>query len=88
MSGGFRTNALQRNLMSLDDNRRAVLTIASLTHLLEMKRKIAPNDASGLVVVEILERMVINGSVADRDVVLIQFEEHESFDWYLTAEAA
>jgi hypothetical protein len=53
-----------------------------------MKRKIAPNDASGLVVVEILERMVINGSVADRDVVLIQFEEHESFDWYLTAEAA
>jgi hypothetical protein len=87
MSVGFRTNALQVNLMPIDDNRRAVLTIASLTHLSEMKRKIGPNDASGLVVIEILERMVINGTVADRDGVLKLFDEHESFDWYLAAEA-
>jgi len=74
--------------MSLDDTRRAVLTIASLAHLVEMRRRIPPNDAAGLVTVEILERMVINGSIADRDGVLKQFDEHESFDWYLTADVA
>ena len=83
---GFRTTALQRTTMSLDNNRRAVLTVAALTHLVGLKREISPGDAAGLVTFEILERMVINGSIADRDEVLKMYEEHESFEWYLTAE--
>jgi hypothetical protein len=51
-----------------------------------MKREIAPGDASGLVTFEILERIVINGSIEDRDEVLKRFETHESFDWFLAAE--
>ena len=72
--------------MSLDNNRRAVLTISALTHLVGMKREISPGDAAGLVTYEILERMVINGSIADRDDVLQRYEEHESFEWFLATE--
>ncbi|MDD2809048.1 hypothetical protein [Rhodoferax sp.] len=74
--------------MSLDNIHRAVLTIAALAHLVGMKKEIFPGDTASLVTVEILERMVINGSIADRDDVLRRFEEHESFDWFLAAEVA
>jgi hypothetical protein len=84
----LRTAALQRNFLSLDNNHRAVLTIAALAHLVGMKKEISPNDAASLVTFEILERMVINGSIADRDDVLRRFEEHESFDWFLAEEVA
>ena len=83
---GRRPSALQRNPLALDNHRRAVLTIAALTHLVGMKREIAPGDASGLVTFEILERIVINGSIEDRDEVLKRFETHESFEWFLAAE--
>jgi hypothetical protein len=53
-----------------------------------VKREISPDDAAGLVTYEILERMVINGSIADRDDVLEKYEEHESFEWFLAAEVA
>lgn len=72
--------------MSIDNNRRAVLTISALTHLVGMKREIAPGDTAGLVTFEILERIVINGSLEDRDDVLRRYEEHESFEWFLAAE--
>jgi len=71
--------------MPLDNNRRAVLTVAALTHLVEMKRKILPNDSAGFVTFELLEQLVINGSVQDRDEVLKKYEKHESFQWCLTA---
>ena len=74
--------------MSIDNNRRAVLTISALTHLVGMKREISPGDAAGLVTFEILEQLVINGSVAERDEVLKKYERHQSFDWSLTAELA
>lgn len=80
------TTALQRIPMSIDNNHRAVLTISALTHLVEMKRTISQNDASGLVTHELLEQLVINGSVAERDEVLKKYERHQSFDWSLTAE--
>ncbi len=66
--------------MALDNNKRAVLSIAALTRLVVMKRGIAPDDASGLVTVEFLERSVINGSVSERDEVLKWFEQDESFE--------
>ena len=72
--------------MSLDNNRRAALTISAPTHLVGMKREISPGDAAGLVTYEILERMVIKGSLEDRDGVLKKYEEHESFEWFLAAE--
>jgi len=72
--------------MPLDNKHRAVLTVAALTHLAEMRRKISPHDTSGMVTFEFLERLVINGSVADRDEILKKYEKHESFDWSLTAE--
>jgi hypothetical protein len=74
--------------LSLDNNHRAVLTISALSHLVGVKREISPDDAAGLVTYEILERMVINGSIADRDDVLEKYEEHESFEWFLAAEVA
>ena len=83
MSG---TTALQRIPMPIDNNRRAVLTISALTHLVGKKREISPGDATGLVTHEILERMVINGSLEDRDEVLKKYEAHQSFDWSLSAE--
>ena len=84
----FRTTALQRIFLSLDNNRRAALTIAALTHLVGMKKEISLGGTANLVTFEILERMVINGSIADRDDVLRMFEEHESFDWFLAAKVA
>jgi hypothetical protein len=53
-----------------------------------MKREISPGNAAGLAIFEILERMVINGSVADRDDVLRRFEKHDSFEWFLATEVA
>ena len=66
--------------MPIDNKHRAVLTIAALTHLVQMKRTISQDDASGLLALELLERSVINGSVADRDEVLKKYERQESFD--------
>lgn len=66
--------------MVIDNNKRAVLSIAALTKLVAMRRGLAPTDASGLVTVEFLERLVINGSVAERDEVLKSFEKDESFE--------
>lgn len=66
--------------MALDNNKRAVLTIAALAQLVETKRKLASDDASGQVTVEFLERLVINGSVSERDEVLKWFEQDESFE--------
>jgi hypothetical protein len=87
LAKGLTTTALQRNFLALDNNRRAVLTIAALTHLGGLKREISPGDAAGLAAFEILERIVINGSIEDRDDVLSRYEEHESFEWFLSAEA-
>jgi len=72
--------------LSLDNNRRAVLTVVALTHLVDMKRKISPSDAEGKVTFESLEQLVINGSVEDRDEVLKKYQKHQSFDWFLAAE--
>jgi hypothetical protein len=72
--------------MSLDNNRRAVLTIAALTRLAEMKREIAPGSAFDLVTVEAQERMVINGTVEARDIVLQRYETDGTFEWF-SAEA-
>ena len=85
---GLRTTALQRNPLSLGNNRRAALTVVALTHLVEMKRKILPGDAEGLVTFESLEQLVINGSVEDRDDILKKYEKHQSFNWFLTPEVA
>ena len=65
--------------MALDNTQRAVLSIAALTKLVAMKRELTPTDASGLVTLEFLERLVINGSVAERDEVLKRFDKDESF---------
>ena len=86
VANGRRTTALQRYPLSLDNHRRAVLTIAALTHLVSMKREIAPGDAAGHVTFEILERIVITGSIEDRDEVLKKYQKHQSFDWFLTPE--
>ena len=32
------------------------------------------------------EQLVINGSVEDRDEVLMKYQKHQSFDWFLTPE--
>jgi len=82
MSG---TAALQRSLMFIDSKQRAVLTIAALTRLVQMKRTFSQTDASRLVTFELLEQLVINGPVAERDEVLKKSERHQSFDWSLTA---
>lgn len=66
--------------MALDNKQRAVLTIAALAQLADTKRRLASDDASGLVAVESLERLVINGSVSERDEVLKWFEQDESFE--------
>ena len=60
---GVRTTAFQRIPMSLDNNRRAVLTVAALTHLVEMKRKISLSDKEGFATFESLEQLVINLSL-------------------------
>jgi hypothetical protein len=56
--------------------------------LVAMKREIPPGDAAGVMTFEIVERMVINGSVKDRDDLLKRYERHESFDWLLAVELA
>lgn len=71
--------------MSLDNNKRAVLSIAALTKLVAMRRELTPDDASGRVTVESLERLVINGSVTERDEVLKCFDKDESFDQVLAS---
>jgi hypothetical protein len=53
-----------------------------------MKKGLLPDDASGLVTVEFLERLVINGSVAERDEVLTWFDQDESFDQVLISKRA
>ncbi len=82
----LRPSALQRNHLSLDNNRRASLTVIALTHLVDMKRKISPSDMEGMATFESLEQLVINGSVEDRDEVLKKYQKHQSFDWFLAAE--
>jgi hypothetical protein len=72
--------------MPLDDNRRAVLTMAALTCIADLKRKISQTDPQGLATIGPLERLVINGTIEDRDHVLKKYESHGSFDWALTAE--
>ena len=86
VANGRRTTALQRNPLSLDNNRRAALTVVALTHLVDMKRKMSPSDAQGMVTFGSLEQLVINGSVEDRDEVLMKYQKHQSFDWFLTPE--
>lgn len=71
--------------MAFDNNKRAVLSIAALTKLVAIRRGLAPTDASGLVTVEFLERLVINGSVSERDEVLKSFEKDESFERLLAS---
>jgi hypothetical protein len=71
--------------MALDNNKRAVLSIAALTKLVAMRRGLMPDDASGLVTVEFLERLVINGSVTERDEVLKCFEKDDSFEMTLAS---
>ena len=72
--------------MPLDDNRRAVLTMAALAYLTELKRKISQTAPERLATIVPLERLVINGTVEDRDDVLKKYEAHGTFDWALTAE--
>ena len=74
--------------MALDNTQRAVLSIAALTKLVAMKRELTPTDASGLVTLEFLERLVINGSVAERDEVLKRFDKDETFGRVLAAKRA
>jgi hypothetical protein len=74
--------------MALDNNKRAVLSIAALTKLGTMRKGLLPDDASGLVTVEFLERLVINGSVAERDEVLTWFDQDDSFEQVLTSKRA
>lgn len=71
--------------MELDNNKRAVLSIAALTKLVAMKRDLMHDDASGQEIIGFLERLVINGSVAERDEVLQCFEQDESFELTLTS---
>ena len=71
--------------MELDNNKRAVLSIAALTKLAYMRRVLTHDDASGQETIEFLERLVINGSVAERDEVLQCFEKDESFTLTLTS---
>ena len=71
--------------MVLDNNKRAVLSIAALTKLVAMRRGLMPGDASGLVSVEFLERLVINGSISERDEILKKFDQDDSFDQVLAS---
>lgn len=71
--------------MTIDNTQRAVLTIGALTQLALLRRNIGPDDASGLVSVEFLERLVINGSVSERDEILKVFRKTESLDSILAS---
>lgn len=65
--------------MTFDNHKRAVLTIAALTQLVETKRRLTPDDVAGRDTVLYLERRVINGSVTERDEILKCFAKDESF---------
>ena len=71
--------------MTIDNTQRAVLTINALTQLALLRRNASLDDTSGLVSVEFLERLVINGSVSERDEILNIFRETESFDSILAS---
>lgn len=66
--------------MVLNNTERAVLTIGALTKLVHLKKETRTDDASGLLVIEMLERLVINGSIDRRDAILLRFKNDESFD--------
>jgi hypothetical protein len=66
--------------MALDNTERAVLTMGALTKLVQLKKETRTDDSSGLLAVEMLERLVINGSIANRDAILLRFKNDESFD--------
>ena len=69
----------------IDSIQRAVLTISALTHLVLLRRNTSLDDISGLESIEFLERLVINGSISERDSVLRMFMETESFDSVLAS---
>ena len=71
--------------MAIDSIQRAVLTISALTHLVLLRRNTSLDDISGLESIEFLERLVINGSISERDSVLRMFMETESFDSVLAS---
>jgi hypothetical protein len=66
--------------MALDNTQRAILSIAALSHLADMKKKLVQNDPEGLCRVGRLERLVINGTVSERDQILKWYEMDASFD--------
>ena len=68
--------------MPIDNTQRATLTIAALTHLADKKRRMPTEDVAGMHNAELLERLVITGSMADRDQALLWFEKAQSFDGY------
>ena len=74
--------------MALDNHIRAVLTIAALTQLVETKRRLVPDDATGRETIKYLERLVTIGSVTERDAVLRCFSKDESFVRVLAAKEA
>lgn len=76
---------LYRSKMTIDNTQRAVLTIGALTQLALLRRNTSPDDTSGLVSVEFLERLVINGSVSERDEILKVFRKTESIDSILAS---
>lgn len=79
------TSQLYRSKMTIDNTQRAVLTIGALTQLALLRRNTSPDDTSGMVSVELLERLVINGSVSERDEILQVFMKTESLDSILAS---
>ena len=71
--------------MTIDSNQRAILTISALTHLVLLRKNTSPDDIAGLKSVDFLERLVINGSIAERDKILKKFMQTESFDSVLAS---
>lgn len=71
--------------MTIDNTQRAILTMGALTQLALLRRNTSLEDKSGLVSVEFLERLVINGSVSERDEILSIFRVTESFDSILAS---
>ncbi len=71
--------------MTIDNAQRAILTMGALTQLALLRRNTSLEDKSGLVSVEFLERLVINGSVSERDEILSIFRVTESFDSILAS---
>ena len=71
--------------MTIDNTQRAILTMGALTQLALLRRNTSLDDKPGLVSVEFLERLVINGSVSERDEILSIFRVTESFDSILAS---